>query len=404
MRGARRFAIAFWGAGLLLGAAAAPAQQATPTTSNTPATDAIGPPQLQNFSLQGNTTRPAEQPEQRAPADEASAARQPVTESPPTTHALTRRSETPAPPRAGPQTPAVREARSAPVASVVAPQVQQLTPAPPPPILPGSEAPPAPTSRVSFPPAAEAPSRRFSLLPWLLAGFALAVGGVFLLWRNRSRPALAGAPELDLFVAPEAEAALPPVPSAAPRPQAAPGPAPAPPAAAPIGIVSTALRPWIDMAILPKRCILTDQDVTIEFDLELFNSGGAPARDIAIEGMIVNAGPSQDEDLATFFGKPPVAGNRIEVIPPVHSMNIPTQLVVPRDFVVPVEMGGRQMFVPLLAFNAIYPVGSREGRTSTTFLVGRDGNGEKLAPFRLDLGPRTFRGLGARQLPTGIRN
>jgi hypothetical protein len=28
--------------------------------------------------------------------------------------------------------------------------------------------------------------------------------------------------------------------------------------------------------------------------------------------------------------------------------------------------------------------------------VGREGEGEKMAPFRLDLGPRIFRNLGAR--------
>jgi hypothetical protein len=170
-----------------------------------------------------------------------------------------------------------------------------------------------------------------------------------------------------------------------------------------MGIVSSTLRPWVEVAIEPLRCTLTDRDVTIEFVLELLNSGGAPARSVSIEGIILNAGASQDQELAAFFANPPVAGNRIDVINPIHRVEFPTQLVMPREAMQPVEMGGRQVFVPLLAFNAIYRAGSGEGRTSVSFLVGRSGNGDKLAPFRLDLGPRVFPELSARPLPTGIR-
>jgi hypothetical protein len=234
---------------------------------------------------------------------------------------------------------------------------------------------------------------------------AFGAGGAFLFWRSRSRAAFAGGPQMDLFAAPEPEPALPPAPppAPAPAPPRAQHRAPPAPPAPPRGIVSSSLRPWIDVAIQPVRCVLTDTEVTIEFELELLNSGGAPARSISIEGIIVNAGASQDEHLANFFAHPPVPGDRIDMINPIHRMNFPTQIVMPRQHLEPVEMGGRQVFVPLLAFNAIYRFGSSEGRTSVSFLIGRDGNGEKLAPFRLDLGPRVFRNLGARQLPTGVR-
>jgi hypothetical protein len=281
---------------------------------------------------------------------------------------------------------------------------------------------PPPTPTTSFPPAPE-PSNAgvphgFSLVPWLLAFLVVGAGAAFLFWRSRSRAAVAGGPQLDYFVAPEPAPA--PAPAPAPTPRAAPAPpkaaepAPPPPRAAdpappptpapaPVGVVSSGLRPWIDIAIEPLRCTLTDRDVTIEFVLELLNSGGAPARSVSIEGIILNAGPSQDEDLAAFFANPPVPGNKIEIINPIHRVEFPTQVVMPREAMQPVEMGGRQVFVPLLSFYAIYRAGSGEGRTSVSFLVGRSGNGDKLAPFRLDLGPRIFRDLSARPLPTGIR-
>ncbi len=154
----------------------------------------------------------------------------------------------------------------------------------------------------------------------------------------------------------------------------------------------------------PLRCIVTDDSVTFEFELDLFNSGSAPARDIHVAAAVVNAGPVQDQHLEGFFAQPAGPGERIPLIEPLKRVTFTTQVATSRDQIQALEMGGRFVFVPLLAFNAIYRHAGKEGRTSVSYLVGRDGKGDKLAPFRLDLGPRVFRGLGARPLPTGVRN
>jgi len=67
------------------------------------------------------------------------------------------------------------------------------------------------------------------------------------------------------------------------------------------------------------------------------------------------------------------------------------------------NIGGRQVFVPLIAFNTLYSWSTGEGQTSASYLLGRDTKSEKLAPFRLDHGAREFSGLGARPLPSGVR-
>ena len=59
--------------------------------------------------------------------------------------------------------------------------------------------------------------------------------------------------------------------------------------------------------------------------------------------------------------------------------------------------------MPLIGFNALYKWSGGDGQTSTSYLIGRDTKSEKMAPLRLDLGPRTFRGLGARQHNVGVR-
>lgn len=214
-----------------------------------------------------------------------------------------------------------------------------------------------------------------------------------------------------MFAAPEpAPPPARPVPPRAAEPPPTPAPAPAPAPAAPpapapssTGIVSSRLRPSLEIGLQPLRCIVTDDQVTVEFDLELFNFGSAPARGVLVEAVLFNAGPVQEQEIGAFFEKPVGAGERIEVLPPLKRLNFTTQVSAPRTQIQVLEVGGRQVFVPLLGFNALYSWGSSEGQTSAAYLLGREGQGEKLAPFRLDLGPRVFRGLGARALPQELR-
>jgi hypothetical protein len=152
------------------------------------------------------------------------------------------------------------------------------------------------------------------------------------------------------------------------------------------------------------RCIVEDHQVTIEFEIGLHNAGSGPAREVLVEASMFNAGPEQDQAIGAFFANPAGLGDRISVIQPLKNVNVRTKVVVPRENVQLFEIGGRQVFVPLIAFNALYRWSGGEGQTSDSYLLGRDTKGEKMAPFRLDLGPRIFRGVGARPLPASVRN
>ena len=390
MKGAWRLAIVVWAAGLSLGAVPAAAQEVPPpAAAPAPAPGTVGPRELQDFSLQGNVTRPAAQPAQQP------AARPTVTPRQTTNAAAPIRERDRQAAAASPQ-PAVPVSRGAPRPAQVsadferplppatsAPAVPATTPAQPEPTFA-----PAPESAATF-----APSHHLLIWPWLLAAAVLAGAMLFLFLRRRGhRAAAAGGPQMDLFAAPE--------PAPAP-PRAAD---PAPRTAGPRGVVSSSLRPWIEVRVHPLRCILTEQDVTIEFELELLNSGNAPARAIHVAAAMINAGDRQDQELAEFFQALPGPGERIDVIPPLKTMIITTQIAGANDHLRARDVGGRQVFVPLLVFNVRYGFCGKEGQTAVAYMIGRDGKGDKLAPFRLDLGPRLFRGLGARLLPTGIRS
>jgi len=122
-----------------------------------------------------------------------------------------------------------------------------------------------------------------------------------------------------------------------------------------------------------------------------------------IEAVIVNAGETQDQELANFFARSAGPGQPIEILQPLVRTSLNSQVATSREHIRPIEIGGRQSCVPLLAFNAFYRRASGDAQTSVAYLVGRESKDGKLSPFRLDLGPRIFRGLGGRLLPVGVR-
>jgi hypothetical protein len=168
-------------------------------------------------------------------------------------------------------------------------------------------------------------------------------------------------------------------------------------------LVSTRLRPSLEIGVRPLRCLVEDGQVMLEFEVDLFNSGTAPARTIVAEASLLNASATQDQELAAFFSRPATAGEPLDAIPPMKRMTMTSRVVAPRTAIQEYDVGGRKAFVPVLALNAVYEWSNGKGQTSTAYLVGRETNGEKLGPLRLDSGDREMRGLGARPLPVGVR-
>jgi hypothetical protein len=395
MRAGLRLAFGLLAAALALAGAPALAQDASQATTNTPATDSIGPRELQNFSIDGTVTRPADpQPAARTPAPARSTPPQtsrtttaaPVVRDTATAEQRPATAESRAPPK--PATAPAAETASRSAVTVPLPKLQDD--------LPRGDATATPAPAGFTDPATLAPERKVSLLPWLAAAIALGAGAAFLFYRRRhGREAFAGGPQIDAFQSPEA---LPPAP--APQPAAV---APKLPPSSIPGLVSTRLRPWVDFGFEPLRCIVEDHQITVEFELELMNSGNAPARGVLVEATLFNAGPNQETEIGAFFANPVGEGERITAIQPMKRMVLRPRVSIPRELVQVFEVGGRQVFVPVIAFNALYRWGGSEGQSSISYLIGRDAKSDKLTPIRLDLGPRIFRGLGARPLPTGLR-
>lgn len=393
MKASVRLGIAAMAASIALGSAPAGAQEsAQPAPSSE---DAVGPVQLRDFNLDGTVIRrsdPAPERSQRAPAGDR-----------PATSSVDR--PTPSQPAPQRQT-AEREPqlrREAPEAanpaqtSEAADTLAELPPPTPadrlfsgPVVIPG-----AADRDSSFAPAQASREDGGGLppLPWLVAILLLGGAAVYYFRRQRSGLAFAGGAETSHFAAPE------PAPQ---RLQPRPAPEPAPPAA-PVGIVSTRLLPTLDLQFKPGKMAIAADRVTLEFEALVLNSGSGPAREVLIEARMFNAGAAQDKEIGAFFERPVGQGDRVPVIGPLESIGFRSAVNMPLEHLRKFKAGDRTVFVPLIGFNLLFRSGGGEAQTSIAYLVGKDTNSEKLAPFRLDQGPRNLTGLAARELDIRLR-
>jgi hypothetical protein len=388
---ARLAIIAAASLGLVFAGAPVLAQDSAPVQLSIPApaqADSVGNPQLRNFSLDGTVTQRATGPAQVEPTPRQESARQQPAQ--------------PAQPR---------QDRAAPAAS--APQSLEAAPTPPSAATrlaePSASPPQADVAPVWDTPArtpvpvaaaasiADSPFGGISILPWLLAALFFGGAAAWYFLRQRPRESYSGAGAIDLFEAPTASPAPSP-PSPAPRPAAAPKPV-----SPSGGVVSTRLRPWLEIEFVPQRGVVDELKAAVAFQVSIFNSGSAPAREILVEGSLFNAGPQQDQELRQFFDNPVAQGDRIPSIPPLQRVTIENAVLLQRDKVVPIEIEGRTLFVPIVGFNVLYSWGKSEGQSSASYFVGKQTKGEKLAPFRLDLGPRIFRNLASRDHDLRVR-
>nr|WP_294170977.1 hypothetical protein [uncultured Sphingomonas sp.] len=406
-------------AGALITSAGAPAsaQNNVVAPPPPPREGTVGPEQLRDFSLGGSRSQ---QPE---------GAREPSAEQGTPVGNPDRPAAAPAPaPRTVVPPPTSRVEQAAGGARPSA------SPAPSP--APSSEA--APATSLNLPPPTPAPSASFDfnspgfgnsaggavdpiapapvsdeggapMWPWLLA-FAAVVAGALLLWsRRRSK----GEDQLDSGglafaggASPSAEPRREPQPAAprasVPAPQPAPAPAPSHPKG--VGIVSTRLRPWLDLDVHVTAAVLTEEELQLHLQLLVANSGSVPARQVGVEVAPLNAGPEQEGELATFFARPDPAPQAAEMIAPLDHAALQAVVRMPRAAFREYAAGEGRVLVPLVAVNVGYRAGSSTGRTSGAFLIGRgSGSSEKLGPLRTDPGPREFRGVIARALPGGVR-
>lgn len=263
------------------------------------------------------------------------------------------------------------------------------------------------------PAPAEEAAREGPLWLWIGGGAVLlALILAFLLRRRRDREEDAGEEEATPIPAeptPAAVEAIPspapiaPAPAAAPTPPTQPAPAAVAPPAAPI--VAADDRALIELMLEVTAARNSLMGLTVGYALTLSNRGEQAAQDVLVRGLIGNAGSDQQAFLQQFAsGETGLPLHSTLTIAPGGSQRLTGELRLTADQFAPLPMGGRLLLIPLAAFDVQYrwgedsadPAGT--GRQGGAFIIGQEQEppAERLAPFRLDLGPRQYRRPGAR--------
>lgn len=379
-----------------------------------PETNTVGPAEIRDFSLPGSRpTRPEPEPtiapvtppmaQPQAPAATPAPALAAPAASPP--------AQAPAAPRAATRTPAntaPRQPVPAPGPALPQPrELEQVLPQPVDPVAPPPEAAaplPETAPATETPPAPVPEPEPEGGFPWLylLIGAALAGLGYFGFRKFRQ----GGLEESTERVAAASTAPAPqpaPRPAPVPRPMAAPAPqaAPAPePAAASSGSIGIVMRPWLELEFRPDRASATADGAGVQYEVTIRNTGNAPARNVRLAAQMFNAGPELDREIAAFFARGiDDRGAAPLTILPRTEVKIQSKVTMPRAEMREIVVQGRSLFIPTVAFNLLYNWGrDKAGQTCSSHIVGREPEtpSEKMAPFRLDLGPRIYRSVGQR--------
>jgi hypothetical protein len=366
------------------------------------------------FSLPPSNTQPAPEPNRQGP--ELDVFREPAT--PRATPPVVAPTITPPPPVVAQPAPQSRAQSSRPQRTPSAAPAEDSGRSPPAAAQPQPEAPSATREAPAFepapPPAANAvepaPSSPApapvvqeeggSALPWILgvavALAALAAGFLFVRRRKAALP-----PEPAVVAEPQPAPPPRPTPVAKPTPPppTAPTPAPASPAA------PEADRPWLDMDLGITQARFSLLGVTVSYSLTLHNRGERPAREVMVRGVLGNGGAQQQALLEGFFaGQDGLPLHSVVAIAPGETQSLSGELRLSPDQIVPVTMGQRSLLIPIAAFDAAYLWGDQDGeaaghgRTARAFVVGQEQEppADRLAPLRLDQGPRQYRRPAAR--------
>lgn len=345
-------------------APAAAAQQSTPTARPTPRPTSppiVTLPGVERFTLppSGQQPRPVVTPTPRAVVTPPPVPAPTATPRPRATVAATptpRTTPTPTPAAAAP-TPTPTPIATAAAVPLATPTPEATLPA----------APTATPTPVSAPPAA-AP-----VWPWIALGsggtLAVVLAGWALLARRRRREAWDEEAELVEPVA------APPPPPAMPRPaaQAAPPPPPAP------------AEPVV-FDFKPRTLAISDREIALDFEAMIGNPTDVAMDGVRLAMAMVSASPQQDELSGAFHA----AGGLEPLLPQFdlparEGRTFTARLMMARENVHVVTVGGKTMFVPLVLIDVRWRGGLSLKRHGADFMVGTAPQpGGKLGPIWFD--------------------
>jgi hypothetical protein len=260
----------------------------------------------------------------------------------------------------------------------------------------------APVTDISPPgPAIGVSASRFdpAFLPWgwIAGALALAAIGVFGLAKFRTRAAREQGEMVTQNLNDDASKTIE-MPSAPPvmAPVIGEGPPASIIAEPPVEIK----RPVLDISFVPNKATVSLANLTISGQLRIINQGSEAARTMKLRTILISASEVQNNAIAQFHASKDMHFTEdLGAAGSAEKIAMDLELSIPLSELQSYPLGDQRLFVPIMLANIEYDWG-KDGHdvTQIACMIGREANPPqaKMAPLRLDLGPRSFAPLGQR--------
>ena len=216
---------------------------------------------------------------------------------------------------------------------------------------------------------------------WMVAVLLFALLGGILLWRKRQ---IASARPIDEPLAPKPTAGTHPQPGNVTK------------FAEPL-----APAPTITIGFQPRSANATLINAVLNFEITLSNPGSEDLSDIRITGAMAQARDhGGNRSVSAEFA--PLG--EVQHLRNGEKKKVITEFRIPLNSIDPIIFQSQALFVPMVQLAVEFTGrGGSEHVQTASFLVGREHQPPRprMAPFRLDQGPRSFAPLGFRALPVG---
>ena len=136
----------------------------------------------------------------------------------------------------------------------------------------------------------------------------------------------------------------------------------------------------------------------VVYRITIRNDGKGPAENVRIAMMMRNASGAQEQELSAWFSAPlDHAAHQIAELAPGESLELQGEVRIAANELTPLAIGSRPVLIPVVAAKLAH--GARAiASIHSAFIVGEEHTPptERLAPLRMDQGPRQYSNVGTR--------
>ena len=162
-------------------------------------------------------------------------------------------------------------------------------------------------------------------------------------------------------------------------------------------------KPRLSIDFIPEKASISFTALTVRGELRIINQSDLPAKNMQLRATLISASAQQKTQISSFHNA--LLDTQAEYLGDTQAgegIVKRIELTVPLADLQSFPLGDQQLFVPILVGNIAYSdeAGILSETSKIACMIGREANPPKpkMAPLRLDLGPRSFSPLGQRPL------